>query len=217
MSPSADEVLSAQLRQRGRRRRRRTLALSVSCLLAGTAVAGGFLLAGPAIPDQVEETRLLPMVTDLVTDRRSGGPDPARLDDGDLDGGTLSIADSRHPATTRLDPELRAAVAAAARDALADDQIDVRITSGWRSADYQQRLLDEAVAEYGSYREARRWVNTPEDSTHVTGDAVDVGPTDAAYWMATYGSNYGLCQTYANEIWHYELSVAPGERCPTPR
>ena len=44
------------------------------------------------------------------------------------------------------------------------------------------------------------------------GDAVDVGPTDAAYWMDRYSERFGLCRTYANEVWHYELRN--GSSCP---
>jgi hypothetical protein len=76
--------------------------------------------------------------------------------------------------------------------------------------------LDEAITTYGSAEEARKWVSTPELSAHVTGDAVDVGATDAAYWFSQFGNLYGLCQTYANEIWHYELLVDPGGQCPEP-
>lgn len=113
----------------------------------------------------------------------------------------------------RLDPDLRAALEAATKDALADG-IRVRVTSGWRSAAHQQRLFDEAVVEYGSPEEASRWVSTPDRSAHVTGDAVDVGPTDAADWLGRHGSAYGLCQTFANESWHFELATEPGGECP---
>ncbi|GAA4432443.1 hypothetical protein GCM10023169_38160 [Georgenia halophila] len=118
-------------------------------------------------------------------------------------------------AVTGLDPALRQALLDASRDA-ADEGIDIMVTSGWRSAEYQQSLLDDAVAEYGSLAEARRWVETPGGSAHVSGDAVDVGPTDAAYWMSRHGSRYGLCQTYSNEVWHYELTTEPGGECPAP-
>lgn len=67
-----------------------------------------------------------------------------------------------------LNPKLLHAVQEAADDA-ADDGIDIFVTTGWRSKAYQQQLLDEAVAEYGSEREARRSVGTPEQSHHVTG------------------------------------------------
>jgi hypothetical protein len=56
-------------------------------------------------------------------------------------------------------------------------------------------------------------VERPQDP-HVTGKAVDVGPTDAAYWLAQHGARYGLCQIYANEIWHFERVIEPGETCP---
>ena len=90
----------------------------------------------------------------------------------------------------------------------------VLTTSGWRSRAHQQRLFDEAVSTYGSVPEALRYVATPDTSAHVTGDAVDIGPTDAAVWLGEHGSAYGLCQIFANEIWHFELATTQGGRCP---
>lgn len=135
--------------------------------------------------------------------------------DGDL-GGTSVGVDADVAAVSRLEPALLAAVRQAAA-AAADDDIELRVTSGWRSPEFQQRLLDHAVARYGSLAEARRWVETPQGSRHVFGDAVDIGPTDAVYWMSEHGSDFGLCQTYANEIWHYELATTPGGKCPAMR
>ncbi len=77
--------------------------------------------------------------------------------------------------------------------------------SGWRSPEYQQQLLQEAISKYGSEEEAARWVATPETSPHVSGDAVDIGPLDATAWLSEHGAEYGLCQIYSNEPWHYEL------------
>ena len=37
---------------------------------------------------------------------------------------------------------------------------------------------------------------------------------EAADWLSRHGSAYGLCQVFANEIWHYELATTPGGRCP---
>ncbi len=116
-------------------------------------------------------------------------------------------------ALDRLDPDLVAAVLAAAEDAAADG-LDLRVTSGWRSRAHQERLFEEALATYGSAEEARRWVASPDSSAHVTGDAVDIGPTDGALWLGEHGSAYGLCQTFANEIWHFELLTTPGGVCP---
>ncbi|MFC3688015.1 M15 family metallopeptidase [Aquipuribacter hungaricus] len=146
---------------------------------------------------------------------RADGAGDARADGRVGDDG-LTLDDDSHPAVSGLDPALLSAARAAA-DAAAADGVRFRLTSGWRSTAYQQHLLDRAVAEHGSYEEARRWVSTPELSAHVTGDAVDIGPTDAAYWLAEHGAQFGLCQVYANEVWHYELLTAPGGQCPALR
>lgn len=137
----------------------------------------------------------------------SGGLDSDSGDDHS------SPHDTGRTTVKRLDPDLRDAVRAAARGAR-EDGIRMVVTSGWRSKERQQRLFDEAVAKYGSAEEALRYVSTPERSEHVTGDAVDIGPTDAAYWLSRYGAEYGLCQIFSNEIWHYELATTPGGQCP---
>lgn len=112
------------------------------------------------------------------------------------------------PALARLDSALLAALQSAAADAQASG-VDMHVTSGWRSAAYQQRLFDEAVVKYGSVDEASKWVHSPSLSKHVSGQAVDIGPTDADGWLIQHGSDYGLCQTYANEMWHFELATTP--------
>jgi LAS superfamily LD-carboxypeptidase LdcB len=122
-------------------------------------------------------------------------------------------ARAERPAIGKLDPELLAAVRDATRDARADG-VRMVVTSGWRSREHQQRLLAEAISRYGSEEEALRYVATPDTSAHVTGDAVDIGPTEADDWLIQHGSDYGLCQIFANEIWHFELATAPGGRCP---
>ncbi|MFJ9446659.1 M15 family metallopeptidase [Kitasatospora sp. NPDC101235] len=136
--------------------------------------------------------------------------------DGEVpDGRTLSPSDTAAPAVSNLDKPLREALQRAAEDARAQG-IEMTVTSGWRSKAYQQRLLDRAVSKYGSVEQARRFVNTPEKSAHVTGKAVDVGPTNADYWLIQHGAKYGLCQVYNNEIWHFELLTPPGGTCPAP-
>jgi hypothetical protein len=125
-----------------------------------------------------------------------------------------AVIDDGTPGVANLDPVLLDALRRAATDAAADGII-LRVQSGWRSPEHQERLLREAVLRYGSEAEAARWVATPETSLHVSGDAVDVGPPDAAAWLSARGAAYGLCRIYANEPWHYELR--PGARdhgCP---
>jgi LAS superfamily LD-carboxypeptidase LdcB len=93
--------------------------------------------------------------------------------------------------------------------------VQLLVDSGWRSAAYQEHLLQEAVAKYGSQEEAARWVATPDTSAHVSGDAVDIGPSTAAAWLSQHGAAYGLCRIYANEPWHYELRPGAADQgCP---
>ena len=118
-----------------------------------------------------------------------------------------------HAAITELDSHLLRAIRDAATKAKADG-VTLFITSGWRSPDYQRRLFDQAITQYGGRKAAERYVLPPEKSAHVEGKAVDIGPTDAADWLGRQGPAFGLCQTYANEMWHFELATHPGGTCP---
>jgi hypothetical protein len=121
-----------------------------------------------------------------------------------------TVFDDSVPGVAKLDGDLRAALRRAATDAGLPFYVD----SGWRSSAYQERLLREAVAKYGSYEAAKRWVATPETSAHVKGAAVDLGSAGAA-WLSANGAAYGLCRIYANEPWHFELRpAAAGRGCP---
>ena len=123
--------------------------------------------------------------------------------DGEVPDG-VTVFDEEYAAVANLDPALLAALRRAATDARGD-AVELHVSSGWRSAAYQERLLDEAVSTYGSRAEAARWVAGPATSPHVSGDAVDIGPSDAAAWLSDHGAEHGLCQIYRNEPWHYEL------------
>ena len=126
---------------------------------------------------------------------------------GEADGAVperTTVFSDEVPGVANLDPALLGALRRAATDAERDG-VELLVDSGWRSPEYQERLLEEAVSEYGSRREAARWVATPRTSAHVSGDAVDIGRSDAATWLSEHGAEYGLCQIYGNEPWHYEL------------
>jgi zinc D-Ala-D-Ala carboxypeptidase len=123
--------------------------------------------------------------------------------DGALPDG-VTVFDDEYPGVANLDPYLLQALREAATDA-ADVGIEFYVNSGWRSPEYQNRLLGEAVSKYGSEEEAARWVATAETSPHVSGDAVDIGSFDATAWLSEHGAEYGLCQIYGNEPWHHEL------------
>jgi zinc D-Ala-D-Ala carboxypeptidase len=125
-----------------------------------------------------------------------------------------TVFDDEIPGVDNLDPDLLGAVRQAATDA-AGDGVEFLVDSGWRSPAYQEQLLQDAVSEYGSEAEAARWVATPNTSAHVSGDAVDIGPSGAAAWLSGHGAEYGLCQIYGNEPWHYELrSQVSDHGCP---
>jgi zinc D-Ala-D-Ala carboxypeptidase len=123
--------------------------------------------------------------------------------DGAVPDGT-TVFDDEVPGVANLDPDLLGALRQAATDA-AEDGVEFFVDSGWRSPAYQERLLQDAALKYGSEAEATRWVATPNTSPHVSGDAVDIGPSDATAWLSEHGAEYGLCQIYGNEPWHYEL------------
>jgi D-alanyl-D-alanine carboxypeptidase len=123
--------------------------------------------------------------------------------DGAVPDGT-TVFDDEIPGVAKLDSALLGALRQAATNA-ADDGVEFVVDSGWRSPAYQEQLLHDAVLKYGSEAEAARWVATPSTSAHVSGDAVDIGPSGAAAWVSAHGAAYGLCQVYGNEPWHYEL------------
>jgi D-alanyl-D-alanine carboxypeptidase len=136
---------------------------------------------------------------------------------GEADGAVpdgATVFDDEIPGVGNLDPGLLGALRRAATGA-ANDGVEFVVDSGWRSPEYQNRLLREAVSEYGSEEEAARWVATPETSAHVSGDAADIGPVEATAWLSEHGAEYGLCQIYGNEPWHYELRPDAIDRgCP---
>ena len=133
--------------------------------------------------------------------------------DGAVPHGT-TVFDDEVPGVGNLDPDLLGALRQAATDA-ADDGVEFYVDSGWRSPEYQEQLLDEAVSKYGSEEEAARWVASADTSAHVSGDAVDIGHSDATAWLSKHGAKYGLFRIYGNEPWHYELRPEANDQgCP---
>lgn len=145
--------------------------------------------------------------------RREQGGGALGEADGAVPDGT-TVFDGGVAGVANLDSGLLGALRRAAADA-ATVGVAFVVDSGWRSEAYQQQLLDDAISKHGSEQEAARWVATPGTSAHVSGGAVDVGPSEAAAWLSEHGAAYGLCRIYANEPWHYELrprAIAHG--CP---
>ncbi|MGW7066949.1 M15 family metallopeptidase [Streptomyces sp. NPDC054855] len=187
----------------------RRLAVGLICLLGLTVVIAGITAAlGGRLLERSSSSAASPL-NSLGSDHR----DALGEEDGVVTEG-VTVFDDATPALSGLDPELLKALRRAATDA-ADDGVEIYVNSGWRSADYQNQLLREAVAEYGSKDEAARWVATAATSPHVSGDAADLGHSDATKWLAGHGAEYGLCRIYENEPWHYELRPeAADQGCP---
>jgi zinc D-Ala-D-Ala carboxypeptidase len=180
---------------------RRIAATGLVVVVAAIAVACGhpLLAASSSVLAPPIASLPLPTPTDVPRTAQRGAVDEA---DGVVPDGTTVFDDI--PGVANLDPALRGALRRAATDA-AGDGVDVLVNSGWRSPAYQERLLRAAVSKYGTAAKAARWVGTPKTSAHVSGDAVDVGPSAATAWLSEHGATYGLCQIYRNEPWHYEL------------
>ena len=185
---------------------RSTLAFVAPGLLGVATTVALALVAGATTP-QPPRIRLADNTVVVA-------PPAVAADDGSLaDGQVLTPFDVQNPAIGRLDPRLLDAIQQAAGAAAADG-ITMTITSGWRSPEFQQRLLDNAVAQYGSLAAAREYVQTPEASKHVIGEAVDVGGVGADQWLIANGARFGLCRIYANELWHFELATDAAGACP---
>lgn len=158
-------------------------------------------------------TASTPRIT-LADNTVSVDPPAVAAGDGSLaDGQILTPFDVQNPAVGRLDPLLLTAIQQAATAASAEG-ITMTITSGWRSPEFQQRLLEGAIAQYGSFAAARQYVQTADASKHVIGEAVDVGGVGADQWLIANGARFGLCRIYANELWHFELATDAAGNCP---
>ena len=168
----------------------------IATLLVVVAAIAAFL--GTELPVPSSSRAAAPIVVLRNEHRGAYGVAGGAVPDG------TTIFDDEIPGVANLDPALLAALRRAATDA-AGGGIELVVDSGWRSPEYQERLFREAVSEYGSEAEAARWVATPTTSAHVSGDAVDIGSSDATSWLSAHGAGYGLCQIYGNEPWHYEL------------
>jgi hypothetical protein len=175
------------------RRISRLRAAGLLVVIAAIAAALGYQL-----PASSSSTAAPPIAAPRSEHRGALGEAGGAVPDG------TTVFDDEIPAVANLEPALIDAVRQAATDA-ADDGVEFFVDSGWRSPEYQEQLLDQAISKYGSEAEAARWVATPDTSAHVSGDAVDIGPLEATAWLSEHGAAYGLCQIYGNEPWHYEL------------
>jgi zinc D-Ala-D-Ala carboxypeptidase len=183
-----------QLRDARRRRERRRRA-GVGLLVVVPAVVLGTRLVGGATIEPAESAATVTMPTAPTT----------------------STSPATASAPTGLDPGLVDAFVRA-KAAAADAGHELTITSGFRTAEEQEALLEAEVAERGSLEEALWWVFPPDRSMHVQGLAIDVGDGHAADWLADVGAHFGLCRTIAWEWWHFEWRERweAARACPAP-
>ena len=186
-------IRSEPARRTQRIRIRRIRAAGLLVALAATAAA-----LGHQWPGSSSSTAATPISTPRGEHRGPLGEGGGAVPDG------TTVFDDEVPGVANLDPALLGSLRRAATHA-ADEGVAFVVDSGWRSSEYQEHLRREATAKYGSEAEAARWVATPTTSAHVSGDAVDIGPAGATTWLSEHGAEYGLCQIYGNEPWHYEL------------
>jgi hypothetical protein len=211
--PEVDTAPVAAAPRRGRSR----VLVAVAVVVVAAAGAVGYESWPALVPSSTADGRA-PQVPAATASRRPGEVRPRPPKSGPLGAADGVVPDGVTvfddvPAVTNLDPALLAALHRAAKAA----RTEFVVNSGWRSPAYQEQLLREAVAKYGSAQEAARWVSTPADSQHVSGHAVDLGPTATTTWLSKHGAAYGLCQIYRNEPWHYELRPdAVDDGCPAP-
>jgi zinc D-Ala-D-Ala carboxypeptidase len=106
---------------------------------------------------------------------------------------------------------MRAAAAAAFTqlvEAADQDGIELRMTTAYRSYEFQKRLYDNYVNQYGE-EEANRFSAKPGQSEHQTGLSVDVSSSSVDYelteafgdtaegkWMATHAHEFGFILRY---------------------
>jgi zinc D-Ala-D-Ala carboxypeptidase len=198
-------------------RTRRIRVAGLLAVIAAIAAALGYQLLTSSSSTAASPIGVLRSEHPGLRSEHRGLPSEHRGALGEADGAVpdgTTVVDDEIPGVANLDPDLLRALRLAATDA-ADDGVEFYVDSGWRSPEYQNQLLREAVSEYGSEEAAARWVATAETSAHVSGDAVDIGDSDATAWLSEHGAEYGLCQIYSNEPWHYELRPeAVDHGCP---
>jgi zinc D-Ala-D-Ala carboxypeptidase len=198
-----------------RRNRVRKLRLAVfPILVAVLAVALDYRRPAASFSTAGSPIRIAPRGHSHALGEAGGKHRPALGEAGGAIPDGTTVFDDAVPGVSKLDRALLAALRGAATNA-ANGGVRFSVDSGWRSPEYQEQLLQEAILKYGSTADAARWVATPNTSAHVSGDAVDLG-SDAADWLSEHGAAYGLCQIYRNEPWHYELRPAAiGHSCPS--
>jgi D-alanyl-D-alanine carboxypeptidase len=191
------------------------LASLAGCASAGSghpvagSIAPGSISPGSIAPGSIAPGSIAPGSIAPGSNSDELGPEDGYLPPGE----SVQLTDDV-PSVTKLDSRLRDALVQANAVSEADLGVEITLVDGWRSKRYQEYLFQQAVVEYGSEGEASRWVKRGDQSKHQLGQAVDIATADAMDFLNRFGNEYGLCQIYANEAWHFELAADPSGACP---
>ena len=151
-------------------------------------------IAAASAPSRRRPRPRKPITLDVLRSEHRGPRSQHRAVLGEADsaipGGT-TVFDDGTPGVANLDPALLGALREAAT-AAADDGVELVVDSGWRSPEYQEQHLRQAVSSTAPKRKPPVGGH-PNTSAHVSGDAVDIGPSDATAWLSEHGADYGLC------------------------
>jgi hypothetical protein len=92
----------------------------------------------------------------------------------------------------------------------APPEVQIGVSSAYRSPELQAKLWEDALVKYGSPEAARKWVAPPGNSQHNHGNAGDLKFTTPAAreWAHANAAKYGLAFPLSNEPWHIELGTA---------
>lgn len=180
------------------------------------------LVSGALVSHKFSEVDLLPHIQPLTCADNANGTLRVTVDE-ECPGALSSLGDApltesatARAGATEIHPILLARFEAA-KAAAALVGVNLYITSGFRDEKRQAVLFARAIEKYGSETEAAKWVLPAAFSHHPDGLAIDInypGDLAGAQWLEKNGERYGLCRVYANEWWHFEGVIAPGQFCP---
>jgi len=116
-----------------------------------------------------------------------------------------------------LNRETRDAFVAMAEAAIKDSVILI-VDSGYRSANFQKRIIKRRMEKGESFERVMRFVAPPGYSQHETGRAVDLVPSEVRFaktkiyeWLQENAGKFGFAETYPEDIipksrwepWHW--------------
>ena len=106
-------------------------------------------------------------------------------------------------------------------EAAARDGVELMVDSGYRSAEYQQRIYQKKMAKGDDFYDVARWVAPPGYSEHMMGTTLDLVPSNWTFngipadrWLQENGERFSFTQTYPQESeggfswepWHWKYT-----------